>query len=207
MNSRFTVTTAASDPCLLSTSELRAAIGIDDGSKDTALTTLGNQVSSAIARACGIAGDGVNTPTLKQETCSELFRLPKCLAQLRLARCPVTSIASVTIATDVQDEATYEIDVASGRLARLCGDTEVNWPYGKITVAYVAGYATVPADLKLAASKAVALLYTEGARDSNLKRESIPGVMEREWWVSPNDDPLLSKEIMELLAPYRQYWI
>ena len=80
-------------------------------------------------------------------------------------------------------------------------------PSGKITVVYVAGYETVPADVKLAASKAVALLNTEAGRDPNLKREDIPGLIEREWWVAPSSDPLLSNEISELLAPYRQYWI
>lgn len=207
MSSRFSVTSAASDLNLLSIADLRSAAGVSDNSQDAALTVLGAQVSLAIARACGIAADGVNMPTLKRETCSEVFRLRCPVSRLMLARRPVTSISSVTIATTTQEASAYEIDAASGRLARLSGDAEIDWPSGKITVIYVAGYETVPADVKLAASKAVALLNTEAGRDPNLKREDIPGVIEREWWVAPSSDPLLSNEISELLAPYRQYWI
>jgi hypothetical protein len=207
MLSRFTVTSQTADVLLLSIDELRSAAGLSDASEDVSLRALGEQVSVAIARACGIAGDGVNMPTVKRETCSEVFRLEKCLPRLTLARRPVASISSLHIGSDEQASTAYEFDVASGRVSRLSGDCEIDWPKGKITVAYVAGYETVPADLKLAASKAVALLYTETGRDSNLKRENIPGVIEREWWVSPSTDPLLSNEILELLAPYRQYWI
>jgi hypothetical protein len=72
---------------------------------------------------------------------------------------------------------------------------------------YIAGFDEAPDDLKLAASKLAAALYSETARDPNLKRVDIPDVEEREYWVGPSDDPLLSAEISDLLAPYRQVYL
>ena len=51
--------------------------------------------------------------------------------------------------------------------------------------------------------KLAAVLWSEGVKvDPGLKRESIPGLIDREWWVSPGDDPLMSREIEELLRDY-----
>lgn len=206
-HSRFIVSTASSDTALLTVAELRAAAGVTDASRDEALSALGLQAAAAIARACGLASDGVNPPTLLSETCTETWRLPGCVATLMLSRVPVSSITLVTVDGTALDAANYEADAASGRLVRLSSDLPVSWSGAKVTVVYQAGFATAPPDLKLAASKLVAMLDTEAGRDANLKREDIPGVMEREWWVSPASDPLISAEISELLAPYKRYWI
>ncbi len=208
MNSVLTITSPASSLSLLTTAELRAAAGLaaGDASQDPALATLGLRLSAAIARACGIASDGVNTPTLLRETCSEMFRSRQHATTLRLSRRPVTSITSVVENDEALDAAAYEVNPASGLFARLCDDRETCWPCGKITVVYVAGLGTVPEDLKLAASKLATALKTEAGRDPSTKRVIIPDVREVEYWVAPSDDPLLSAEISDLLAPYKQYW-
>jgi len=208
MNSRFTVTTPASDLSLLTIAELRAAAGVADSSRDVELTLLGLRVSASIARQCGIASDGVNPPTLLRETCSEVFRPGADAASLILSRRPVTSVASVAFDDDAPEDAEdYEVDPATGILTRLCDNYPIKWPRCKISVSFVAGYATAPDDLKLAASKLATATFAETARDPNLKREDIPGVREVEFWVAPSDDPLLSQEISDLLAPYVQRWI
>lgn len=203
--SRFSVTVAATDVSLLTVAELRAAVGVSDNSRDAELAVLGRRVSTAIARQCCIVGDGVNPPTLLRETCTEVFRWTDC-GPLRLSRRPVTSIVSATVDGSLIDAADYEIS-GGASLYRLSSDALSDWASGKITVIYVAGYATAPDDLKLAASKLVTALNAETARDPSLKREDIPGVIEREYWVGPSDDPLLSAEISELIAPYREWWI
>jgi len=124
-----------------------------------------------------------------------------------LSRRPVSSVTSVTEGGAELESDDYELNTGSGVLTRLLDDEVSCWPTGKIVVVYVAGYATAPDDLKLAASKLATALYAESTRDPNLKREDIPGVLEREYWVSPATDPLLSAEISDLLAPYRQRWM
>jgi hypothetical protein len=136
-----------------------------------------------------------------------MFRPARHQQDLVLARRPLTSITSVTENGTVLDATGYEIRKGSGLLTRLSGDRFSCFPCGKITVVYAAGYATAPDDLKLAASKLAAALYSETARDPNLKRVDVVDVEEREYWVGPKDDPLLSEEISDLLAPYRQIYI
>lgn len=206
MHSTFTVTSAASDTSLLTIEELRAAAGVTGSAEDARLQTLGRQVSLSIAAQCGVAADGINPATLLSETCSEVFRLRDKSASIRLSRRPVTTIASVVENDETLAADGYELDKASGLLRRLCDDSPSNWPCGKITIAYTAGHATAPADLKLAASKLVTALYAETARDPSLKRERVDGVSELEYWVAPSDDPLLSQEIRDLIAPYKQWW-
>ena len=203
--SNFTVTTAASNLSLLTVEELRAAAGVSDTGHDMALAELGQQLSTALARRCMIVDDGVHPPTLLSEGCTEVFRWNGC-GPLSMARRPVTEIASVSINGAAIDASGYEL--ANGRnLHRLSGDALVSWPTAKITVVYTAGFLTVPPDLKLAASKLATALYKETARDPNLKREDIPGIREVEYWVAPTTDPLLSREISDLLAPYVERWI
>lgn len=203
--SRFSVTTPATELSLLTIAELRAAAGVSDSSQDTKLFGIGRGASTALARRCAIIDDGVNPPTLLQETCTEIFRWTGC-GPLRLARRPVTSITSVTIDGNVSDAADYEV-VGGRNLYALSSDEITDWAAGKITVVYVCGYEPAPSDLKLAASKLVTALNAEAARDPSLKREDVPGLMEREYWVAPSDDPFLSKEIDDLIAPYVERWI
>lgn len=201
--SRFSVTTPATNLSLLTTAELRAAVGATDNSQDAELAILGRRVSTAIARQCNIVDDGVNPPTLLQETCTEIFRWEGC-GPLPLARRP-SSITSVTIDGDAVDAADYE---ANGRYLYALSDDEIDeWSSGKITVVYVAGFETAPDDLKLAATKLVTATNAESVRDPSTKRESIPGVLDVEYWVAPSGDPFLSREIADLLAPYVERFV
>jgi hypothetical protein len=207
MFSTFNVTTPADDLSLLTIEELRAAVGVTGTAEDAALKTLGLRLSASIARQCCIASDGINPATLMLETCTETFRAVRPPNELILARRPVTAIVSVSEHGAIIDPADYEIRRSAGILARLRGDRFSCFPTGKITVVYKAGFEDLPEDLKLAASKLALALYSETSRDPNLKRVSIPDVEEREYWVGPADDPLLSAEIQDLLAPYKQLFL
>ena len=198
----LTVTTPATYRALLTTAELRAAIGIDDASQDTALATIGGRVASTIARLCGVAEAAPTPVTLRSEGLTEVFRLSRGLDELILSRRPVTSITSVVADAVTLETTEYEVEAASGLLFYLCDDYRTMWTAEKVTVVYTAGWDTVPDDLKLAASKMVTDIYTTASRDPNLKRHRIEGVGEREYWVSPSSDPLVSQEVMELLTPY-----
>lgn len=201
MRSVLTVTTAATDLALLTMAELRQATGIATG-QDDKLNALGRGIAAAITSRCNVRAVGATPPTLRSETLTEMFRLDCPREQLIMARRPITSITSV-----VEDGATvattdYEMDAASGLLRRLCSDYPAWWSASKITVVYVAGWSTVPENLRSAAMKLATALNSETGRDPSLKAVDIPGVISREYWVGPSDDPLINREIEDLLAEY-----
>lgn len=206
MRPTLAVTTAASDTGLLTLAELRAAVGVEGTGDDAALRVLGGRVADLIARACKVPSAGVTLPTLRLETVTDTFRLEVGrLQRLTLSRRPIVSVSSVTEAGTVLEATDYEIEAANGILLRLVSDLPAWWNCGKIVVAYQAGWATVPADLKAMAAKLAMILWSETARDPSLKRVRIDGVSEREYWVGPADDPLMPAEILQGLAPYMNY--
>ena len=204
----FTVT-ENTDRSLLSDAELRIAIGDDGSASDASITALGNRVSAAIVRACRVPAAGATPPTLRLETISETFRLKSSQESLILSRRPIVSVTSIVENDETLTANTdYESHAAAGMIKRLSDDTEICWPSGKIVVVAACGWETVPDDLKLAAVKLAAVFWSEGERvDPNLKAVSIPGVIDREYWVSPSDDPAMPREVLDLLAPYMNHWV
>lgn len=203
----LTVTSPAADPTLLTIAELRAAAGVQDQTQDAALALIGEEVSAAIARACGVAQSGIIAPTLRQETIVETLRLEEGRKAIVLSRRPVSAIAAVVEGVETLAGPDYEFDGAGGLLYRLDSDERTYWPPCRVVVTYVAGLATVPPDLRRAAMKMVTEMWATSSRDPNLKRVRIEGVSEREYWVAPAADPLVSAEVMDLLGPYRNHWI
>jgi len=203
MHSIFTITTPASETSLLTIEELRAAAGVVGGSQDAILQVMGRSLSEAIARDCGVAWDGVNVPTLLSETCRQVFFPDRGTTKLRLARRPVSEVSSLAVDETIIDEAGYRLDAASGAIWPRRG----TWCADEITIVFKAGFAAAPPSMKLAASKLMTSLWAERQRDPSLKREDIPGVIEREWWVSEKDNPLMSQEIRDLIAPYVERWL
>jgi hypothetical protein len=206
----LTIVEAASDRSLLTTAQMRAAVGLDvgDASQDAALLPFGARVADAICRDCCVAGDGVTPPTLRLETVSETFRLHRPAYDLVLSRRPVTAVSSVTSDDEEWDTDEYELDPSRNALIAISSDVPILWSGRKIVVEYVAGFATVPDSLVLAASKLLRMFWSEdgpGARsDPNLKSVEVEGVGRREWWVGGASDPLMSAEIQDLLFPYRR---
>jgi hypothetical protein len=197
----LSVTAQAEDRSLLTIAELRSAAGVTDGSQDTDLRALGARVAAAITSACHIVADGAKPPTLRLETLSQTIRLhAHHRSEIVLARRPVVAISSVTEDGTALTSSDYEIEASAGVLRRVDTNGNVScWPrYAKIVVAYQAGWEAVPDDLKLAAARLVASSWRERS-DVNLKRELIPGVIEREWWVSGKDGPFISAEVMQIL--------
>lgn len=205
----LTIVTAASDRSLLTTAQMRAAVGLDtsDASQDAALARFGVMIADAISRDCCVAAAPATPATLRQEAVSEVFRPFRARFGLLLSRRPATSVSSVVSDGVTLDADEYELDATRNVLIALSDDAEIKWTGKKITVGYVAGYATVPDALVLAASKLLRLLWAEdgpGARsDPNLKSVEIDGVGRREWWVGGASDPLMSAEIQDLLFPFR----
>jgi len=200
----FIVTTPANDLSLLSQTELRTAIGLasTDATKDAALAIIGPRVSATIAAACRIARDGINPPTLLSETITETWRIGRNVENLFMSRRLVTSVTSVTVDGTALETTEFECLLVEGLLKRLSSNQYTCWASGVVVAVYVAGLDDIPEEIKLAASLLTNDFYRSGLRDTNLKRVKIEGVAEREYWVSPKDDPLLSGEVKALLSDF-----
>lgn len=197
----LTVTTAATDLTLLTMAELRQATGIATG-QDDKLNALGRGIAAAITSHCNVRSAGVTPPTLRLETLTEVFR-PDCpLDQLILARRPLVSITSVVEDLVTVETTDYEMDAGLGLLHRLTDDYRAWWSASKITVVYTAGWSSVPENLRNAAMKLATALTASEGQDPALRSLTIPGVIAKEWWVSEADNPLLSREIEDLLGDY-----
>lgn len=217
MNSILTVATPAADLTLLTIAELRAAVGVVDGSKDAQLTPLGTRVAGMITAACRVVADGATPPTLRLESLVETFwpnsNRVGCRYhghaghddRLVLARRPIVLVPSVEengVILDNDDD--YAIEAGAGILLRLNGDSPGRWLRGsKIVVTYSAGWGTVPQDLKLAAEQLARGYWFEGTRDPALRQISVPGVIERQFWVGSASDPAVPQDVIDMLGPYR----
>lgn len=200
----FIVLTAAASRELLTAQQLRLAVGLSeaDTSKDALLSSLGTAAASAITNYCRVARDGVTPPTLLQETVSDVFRLDRRQKSLFLSRRFVTSISAVSVDQTPLVPTDYELDRATGVFKRLCGERESCWQAGKVSITYVAGFATVPGDLRMAAQRLVASMYADNGRDPNLKRQRVDGIGEEEYWVGTKAAQMLPQEVADLLSPY-----
>jgi hypothetical protein len=203
----LTVTTPATDRSLLTLTELRAAAGVTDGSRDAKLILLGNGIAALMAQACQIPSSGIIPPTFRLETITETFRSDGNLESAILSRQPVASITSLSEAGTALVADDYEN--TAGILRRLSGGRLYPWSYGDLSVVYTAGWATVPDDLKLAATKFVQAEIQSDGRDPMLKRKSTEGVSEYEWWVDPTKDSIVPAEVMDILerGGYVQHWL
>ena len=196
----LTIVTAATDRTLLTLPELRSAAGVADNSRDADLVQLGRYIAAAIARACRVATAPGVAPTLRAETITETIELDGPRETLILARRPVTSVTTVTENATALTAADYRLDGEPGLLQRRSGTLPYAW-MGRcdVVVTYVAGYATVPDELAFAARKFVTAEWQQAGRDPMLRRRSIPGVSDMEWWVDPTKDNVIPAEVMTLL--------
>ncbi len=198
----LTVTTAATDLLLLTEAEARAATGVASG-RDADILRLRKTVSAAITSRCNVWEDGAVPPTLRLETLSQQNRLEYPVEQIRLVRRPVVEVVSVTEDGTAVDATDYEIDPSTGLLLRLCSDYPAFWyACNKAVIAYRAGWATVPENLRAAAMRFATAVWTRATRDPNLRSITIPDVITKDYWVAPSDDPLFSRDMEELLADY-----
>lgn len=216
LSPNISVTTAATDLTLLTVAERRAAVNISDGSRDVDLSRLESRVSAVIAQACKIATDGVTPPTLRKETITDTFRRNRWAGSARhryrddvdggqaiyLSRRPVVSVASVVEAGTTLAVTSYEIRAGTGGLIRLNSDAPAQWAADKIVVVYDAGWDTVPDGLKRAAEQLMQVYWSQQANDPLVKQISIPGVLERQFWIGSSSDPAIPQNVMDALGPY-----
>jgi hypothetical protein len=201
MSSVLTMVTPATDYSILSLSELRQAIGLDmdDITYDLQLTQVGLQIADIIASLCIVPQIAAARKTIKQETITETFFPSSWVNGLLLAKRPVTEITSIFTPTDTIDPTTYMINPSSGIIYRLDNDCWSVWP--RLSVTYTCGWADVPYEIKLAASKLVASIWQESSRDSSVKRDRVEGIGETEYWSAQSS--VIPSTVTDLLAPFK----
>jgi hypothetical protein len=211
MRQTFTVTVPAVDPSLLTIEQLREAAGLASGdtSRDTELEQLGLRVSADIANACKIASDGLNPPTLRSETITETFWMPVCFDEVFLSRRFISSVTTVTEHETVLLAADFIVDREAGMLNRVSSGRPWHWYYGAISVVYVAGFTTVPADLVGAALDLTRLRLSADDRDPLVKGETIevPDVLtqRRDYWVGAVPGSSAGPVPSDILAKLSRY--
>lgn len=212
--SRFTISSAASDRKLVTSAEVLAELGSDFFASGVDVNSVILQISDMIAKMCCVPAAAGNIPTLKSETLVETFRdntsdregywpYPLNLHHrkgLRLSRYPVTSVTSVVVDGTTLANTDYEIWGAEGILVRLYSDRMSSWTGAKIVVTYVAGYATVPDDLKHAAITLIAERYRVLSEDPALRREQFEGLGEFQYSSMSADK--ISPAAVSMLATY-----
>jgi hypothetical protein len=164
----------AEDKTLLSIQEMRAAAGLatTDTTKDALLTMLAADSFAAIMSECNIAVGSGADPTLRQEVLTQTV-LNAYNQEIILLRRHNIDILSVVADGAVLTEDDYLVDSEAGLLTRMQGDSPVIWNCKKVTIEYVAGFETIPGDLKQAAKDFLRIQYNESTRDPSVKAKDV----------------------------------
>ncbi|MFK8250657.1 head-tail connector protein [Ancylobacter terrae] len=191
----LTVIEPATNRNLTTLLAVKAELDLQHEKDDVYLLEMIGQASAAIEAWCMRA--------LVAETVREVIHLVEPSATLLLERCPVISIASVTIEGGALPADQYEADAGAGIVYRLSsGGSRTRWSAGRVVIDYAAGFAVpagIPPDLNRAAVLAVRGAYLNRARDTAIKSEEIPGIITASYW-SPSSLPL---EVIQLIERYR----
>jgi hypothetical protein len=205
MYSILTVTIPASTYDLTTLANVKAELGITDGASDAVLRRYISGASQAAMQYCN--------RVFAVETVSEQFLpdhasllLRGGVKPLRLTRWPTVSVTSVTEnAAALALTTDYLIDPANGLLTRVDSSTyPTRWSPLPLTVVYVAGYATTPADLEDAIIRMVTKRWSAKGRDSTLKQRDIPGVLSEAYWIATGTDAAnMTPDVVDVLDNYR----
>lgn len=137
------------DVTLTSVDRVKEYAGIQGTAVDALLLELVTSVSLAIEAWCG-------RPLILRAYANETHRPNGRSSELLLERYPVVSSPAPTFTLDgtALSASDYELDGDAGILRRVSSGVLTRWESGTVLLAsYSAGYATIPADLRAAATK------------------------------------------------------
>jgi uncharacterized phiE125 gp8 family phage protein len=179
---------------LISIAEYKVWAGITGTAQDALLTVLVDAVSAEVRRWCD------RNLTNGFESVSRTERYDGTGEQtINLVEWPVTTITSVTVYTadgtaEVLDSDTYRVNGDSGVLSRIdpkrarfpvtaFGTVQATFStqpwfeegFDNVQVVYTGGYATIPADLKMACYRLTDLAYSARGRNFGIQSESLGG--------------------------------
>lgn len=182
-------------------------LSITDGASDATLKRYISSASAAVANEC----NRVFPVETVQDTFIAPFNTGGVLfssrpAPLRLSRWPVVSVASVTVdgvpLSDIED---FVVDAIAGQIFRV-GESGryIGWRGAQIVVVFAGGFDPIPSDLEDGVIRLVTKRWSAKGRDATLKSESIPGVLDRQFWIATGTDAgNLTPDIADLIDGYR----
>lgn len=125
---------------------------------------------------------------------------------LQLSRWPISDLTSVAVdGTALVENTDFLTDVTTGQLTKIDSDgNRRNWCGQSIIVVYDGGFDAIPADVEDAVIRMVTKRYRAKGRDSTLKQQNIPGVLEQSFWIATGADAgNLTPDIADILSNYR----
>lgn len=191
----LTVTEARESALLVSLESLKAELGITTDTDDEFLTSVLARSSSIAEAYCGrvFAVEGV----------SQVWR-DVSRPTLLLGRWPVVEIESIEVDGVVLEADEYECEAGTGRVWRLNADARIAWFAEKITVAYTAGFSTLPGGVEEAILKMAKGARAARTRDPSLRSENIlEGLYGYTLFLPSDREGGLEPGVGALLDPYR----
>jgi hypothetical protein len=162
------------DKTLLTVQEMRAAAGLltTDATKDATLTMLAGFSFAAIMAECNIAAGAGGDPTLRQEVLTQTVFNAYEQEIILLRRHNVDILSVIADGADLTED-DYWVDPEAGLVTRVQTGTPVRWNCKKVVIEYVAGFETIPGDLKQAAADFLRIQYNESTRDPSVKAKDV----------------------------------
>lgn len=208
-----TLVTAATAPSggarydLTSLATVKTELDIATGKDDAFIRSLISRASAAAASYCNrvFPVETVTDEILAQRIPTR-FVIPGTFEPLTLSRWPVTAVTTVTEdSIDLVEGTDFRIDYAKGQLIRLrVSGLPTAWPVCPISVTYSTGYATIPADAVDAVVRMVKNRWFNRTRDATLKQQTIPGVIEQQFWIATGAEAgAMTPDVTDLLDAYK----
>ncbi|WP_419900646.1 hypothetical protein [Roseomonas sp. USHLN139] len=174
-------------------------LDISGSSSDAKLERLIRQASSLISTECGrefglqqltetfSRGDGVDYSITRP---------------LILSAAPVARLDAVAASGGMLEPGSYAIEPGSGLLHRVEGGTPRAWGADlPVTVTYLSGFETIPADLEAIALQLIVMGWVARGRDPGIKQESIQGAGSITYFEGAG--MVLTEDIRDQLAPWK----
>lgn len=207
------VLVTAPTAAVVTAAELRTMLGLPADNPSTAL--LEAMRDAVVAQLDPASGGWLGRALSPQTWELRLGSFPSYAIELPYP--PVSAVTSVKYDTDAGVETTL-VEGTDYRVFGLNGHHKAavapvyngSWPTPRsdreaVRIRYVCGYTTVPQPIKSAIALGVKHLTSSSERNLFLSKESIPGVIDRQWIVSEAAGKALEAAMGSLLAGYRVY--
>lgn len=178
------VLTAATFRDLTTVAAVKARLGISGTAEDTFLAAEITRQTGLVLQYLNVQRAQDGTRTLAREVLREAVRPGVPSHRLRLARKPVTAIASITEDDVAIEAADFEWDAPAGILNRFNGEYAAAWTARKIVVEYTAGWLLpadpspdLPPEFEAAVIEMVKAARAARSRDPMLRSFNVPDVV------------------------------
>jgi uncharacterized phiE125 gp8 family phage protein len=220
MRSVVEIVTPSESELLTTLERVKRELSITSDASDEILEDKISEASSDIAQAIPqrLPREGVRE-TFWHDEGAHHWRTPHhrgnpMQTTLFLRRTPVVKIDSVTVDDIALDPNEFLLDPDAGLLDRLSSDgIPCAWSFCKsVVVAYTAGFIlpgasgrNLPRAIEGAVIALVSDYWASRGRDPTLRSESIPGVIERQFWVGAvGEAESLPPRVLASIAPFRR---